>query len=325
MKASTRSILLAFLKENDWVSGESLSEKLNISRAAIWKNIKSLRELGYNIESSSRVGYRLADSPDLLIPDEIIYYLETEVIGRQQIHYFSSVSSTNTAACARAEAGDPEGTIVVAEFQKAGKGRLGRDWHSPSGENLYISLILRPEISPSEASGVTLLAAVAAADTLKEKNIDPVIKWPNDILVNGKKIAGILTEMSSDQDQVHYIIPGIGININTNISKMPEGLRTQPASILSETGKKMNRAEFTALFLQKFESLYLDFKINGFSNILEQWKKYSNIIGRKVKVELLRGTVCGICESIDSTGALIVRDEEGAINHIISGDVTLSE
>jgi len=229
---STKDQLLLYLKERkgDWVSGEALSNKIAVSRSAVWKHICKLREEGYVIESSPKKGYLLRKAPDLLFPNEIREGLDTKVFGKRDIVYFTETDSTNTRAKDLAARGAPEGTLVISERQTKGRGRKGRSWFSPSQGGIYTSLILRPSISPSEAPKITLLSAVVVAETLRSlTGLSAIIKWPNDILINGKKIAGILTEMSTEMDAIDYIVVGLGLNVNT--PDFPDDIREKATSI----------------------------------------------------------------------------------------------
>src|SRR6056297_1639751 len=232
--------ILKILKENkDYISGEKISNILNVSRTAVWKNINNLKEKGYKIDSISRKGYKLISSPDILTYEEITPYLKTENIGKN-ILYFDTIDSTNKKAKGIAET-SPDGTVVISKEQTAGRGRLGRNWSSPKGSSLLISILLKPEIDPSKVSNITLVGAVALVKTLEDLGIEGLIKWPNDIIINGKKIAGILTEMSAEINQVNYIIMGIGVNLFVKTEEFHEDISHKAGSILSETGETIDR------------------------------------------------------------------------------------
>ena len=212
---TTKDQLLLYLKEKreNWVSGELLSDELGVSRAAVWKHVRKLREEGYVIKSSPRKGYCFSKTSDLLLPNEIRDGLDTRTFGKRNIDYFMEIDSTNMRAKDLAAEGAPEGTVVIAEKQTKGRGRKGRSWHSPLGHGIYTSLILKPAMSPSGAPRITLMTAVAIAEALLSLvHLEVRIKWPNDIIVNGKKLAGILTEISTEMDAVNYIVVGVGIN-----------------------------------------------------------------------------------------------------------------
>jgi BirA family biotin operon repressor/biotin-[acetyl-CoA-carboxylase] ligase len=321
---STRDQLLSYLKQKkgEWVSGESLSNRIAVSRAAIWKHICTLRDEGYVIESSPKKGYCLRKVSEMLLPREIQEGLETKAFGKGDIIYFRETDSTNTRAKELAVQGAPEGTLVVSEAQTGGRGRKGREWFSPSKGGIYLSLILRPTISPAEAPKITLLTAVAIAEALLIlTQLEVRIKWPNDILVNGKKLVGILTEMSTDMDEIDYVVVGLGLNVNT--PGFPEDISDKATSLFIEAGKQFSRARLVAEFLKWEEHYYELFQEVGFEPVIKRWKELSNIIGKIIAVEMIDQTLMGEVEDIDSDGFLILRDNRGKSHRIISGDVTL--
>jgi BirA family biotin operon repressor/biotin-[acetyl-CoA-carboxylase] ligase len=321
---STRDQLLSYLKERkgEWISGESLSNKIAVSRAAVWKHICTLREEGYHIESSTNKGYSLQKVSEMLLPREIREGLETKVFGKRDIVYFKETDSTNTRAKELAAQGAPEGTLVVSEAQREGRGRKGRDWFSPPASGIYISLILRPTVPPSEAPKITLLTAVVTAETLLSlTQLRVRIKWPNDILVNGKKIAGILTEMSTDMDAIDYVVVGLGLNVDT--PRFPNDIREKATSIFMETGTHFSRVRLIKSYLKWYEQYYQIFKGIGFDPILKRWKELADIIGKRIVVEMIDQTLTGEVQDIDSDGFLVLRDEEGKSIRIVSGDITL--
>jgi len=323
---SSKDQLLVYLKEEKgkWVSGESLSRKMAVTRSAVWKHILRLKEEGYVIESSRKKGYFFRQSSDLLFANEIREGLKTHVFGRQDIVYFQETDSTNHRAKSLADRGAPEGTVVIAESQSEGRGRRGRTWFSPAGEGIYVSVILRPALSPNEASRLTLLAAVAAAETLLHlTSLNVRIKWPNDIMVRGKKLAGILTQVSTEMDAVDYIVVGLGINVNTPLKDFPDDLRSSATSIQAEMNGPFPRISLLRLYLERFEDRYEMFKQSGFQPILERWKELSDIIGKKIRVDLLNHHCMGEVMDIDQDGILILRDQDGTLQRILSGDVTL--
>jgi len=324
----TQDRVLAYLKENrnDWVSGQWLSRKLAMSRTAVNKHVQRLKLAGYPIETSTRKGYFLGDVPDLLRPDEIREGLETRIFGPAEIHYLPKLDSTNKQAGVLAAAGAPEGTMVVADTQLQGKGRKGRPWFSPEGTGVYLSLILRPAMPPSKAPVVTLMAGVAVAETLLcLTELDAKIKWPNDILVNNRKIAGILTEISTDMDSVGYIIVGIGMNVNTTRESFQAEGHTEATSILMETGAPFPRIKVIKTFLNFFETYYTTLQTEGFEPILKRWKGLAGMMGRKIRVAMVGDVVTGTAVDIDREGVLILRDDKGEYHRIVSGDVELIE
>jgi BirA family biotin operon repressor/biotin-[acetyl-CoA-carboxylase] ligase len=322
----TRKHLLSCLKENKghWISGETLSGRLDVSRAAINKHIKKLRQDGYPIESSTKKGYCLKPFVDILLKDEIREKLDTGIFGKTDILHFTNTDSTNLQAKILAAGGAPEGTLIVAESQYSGRGRKGRTWFSPQGFGIYSSLILRPAISPAEAPGITLMTAVAAAETvIALTGIPASIKWPNDIMVKNKKIAGILTEISTEMDSVDFIIVGLGLNVNTPADAFPPDLKTVATSVVAETGQRFSRVKMLQAYLKNLETHYENFKKEGFSGIRNQWKAYTDIIGKKVTVSKVAGKIAGKVLDVDDEGVLILEDGKGEKHRIFSGGLLL--
>ncbi|MBW1780557.1 MAG: biotin--[acetyl-CoA-carboxylase] ligase [Deltaproteobacteria bacterium] len=321
---NTKTRLLSYLKEEKgtWISGESLSRRIGITRSAVWKSISRLREEGYGIESSPNKGYRFLRVSEMLLPSEIGEGLDTKVLGKRDIIHYKETGSTNARAKELASRGAPEGTLVVSEAQSQGRGRKGRIWFSPPQTGIYASLILRPAMPPNEAPKITLLTAVSAAETLLHLTIlDVRIKWPNDILVNGKKIAGILTEISTEMDTIDYVVVGLGMNVNNTF--LPDDINETATSILIETGERFPRVEIVREYLRRQETYYRVLTTSGFEPILGRWKELANIIGRQIKVEMIDKTYVGTVEDIDPEGVLILKDMKGASHRIFSGDVTL--
>lgn len=323
---TTRDMLLRHLKKSGeaWISGEQISAELNVSRAAISKQIKKLRDQGYSIESASKKGYRLELDPDLLLPAEIRENLKNRVFGNKDIHYFEEIDSTNTKAKELAEQGAPEGTLVIAESQTLGRGRRGRQWYSSHGKGIYATIILRPNIPPMGAPRITLMTAVAVAKALlSQANMDIRIKWPNDILVKNKKLVGILTEISTEMDAVNYILVGFGVNVNTPTQDFPPEISGIATSIFVETGKVQSRLKLLQACLEQFETYYNMFKQNEFGTILQQWKILSKTMGSRIVVDVLGQKYTGKILDIDDDGVLILKDDENKIHRIFSGDITL--
>lgn len=320
---NNRQGILEFLYNNkgDWISGEEISSSLGISRTAVWKNIRFLKENGYTIESSSKLGYRFI-SPGINLDEYIIRNnLNTKLIGRKNLIVHEETVSTNIDAFRLASHGAEEGTVIIAENQTGGKGRLGRTWASVPGRGLYLSIILRPKIAPSKASGITIAAAVALSDTLDEFDIkDHEIKWPNDILINGRKISGILTEMKGDADKIDFIITGIGINLNTCPEDYPSDIKRIAASAADFRGNYIDRCAFLQSLLRNFEKYYVTFINSGFPEILEKWKEKTSITGRVIKVSLIDEIFTGTVKGINAEGFLIVETVTGE-RLINSGDI----
>ena len=322
--SSIKKELLLILKNKpeQWISGESISAKFQVTRSAIWKHVRKLRDEGYEIQSSPKLGYILSKTPEKPIPDEIQEGLQTEIFGKTEWVYLPETDSTNRVAKDLALKNSPEGTLVIAEKQTQGRGRLGRQWFSPADDGIYISLILRPAIPPQEAPKLTLLTAVAVADAVIDLTALPVhIKWPNDILINDKKMAGILTEINSEMDRVNYIVVGLGFNVNTPY--FPDEIKDMATSLFLETGQKWSRIKLVQAYLQSFEKYYKLFKKSGFDPVLKRWKELTHMIGKPIKVVMLNEQYHGVVQDIDPDGALILKDPNGKIQRIICGDVTL--
>ena len=322
MTTASGAILRLFREQDGFVSGETISRELRVSRTAIWKQINGLRKLGYVIEAIPSRGYYLKSAPDVLTIAEISAHLNTAIIGRH-IVCLAETASTNGDAFRLAEQGADEGTVVLADAQSNGKGRMGRVWSSPAGVNLYCSVVLRPVVMPYEAPQLTFLSAVAVARAIEQfSGLRPEIKWPNDVLINGSKVAGLLNEMSAETDGVNFVILGIGVNLNMTAEQFPDDLRHPATSLLVEAGRPFGRAGFVAVMLNELDRLYGDFISNGFAPVREEWQRLCNAHGRELEVsdggpETVRGMFAGI----DDSGALLVQGLNGTINRILSGDV----
>ena len=305
------------------VSGEELSSLLNVSRTAVWKHIKALKDLGYRIDAVPSQGYRLLALPDLLIPEEITAGLATCRIGRRVIS-FRETDSTNEVAFRLAEEEAEEGTVVVAEAQRRGKGRLGRRWESPAGVNLYCSIILRPPVLPVRAPQLTFLSAVAVARAVAATtSLTPFIKWPNDVLVNDRKVAGLLNEMSAETEKVNFIILGIGVNLNMRREQFPADLRHPATSLFLEQGREVSRLAFVRALLEAIDALYETYLHFGNEPVRKEWLALSNVLGRRVRVSFQESETVGVAEGIDEDGALLVQCADGSVERVLAGDVTI--
>ena len=321
-----RDILLDFLKgkPGEWISGQGLAEQMSMTRAGIWKKIGALREEGYGIDASPRKGYRLREVPDRLLASEIRDGLTTRVMGQGEIRRYEKTDSTNRRAKELAAGGAPEGTLVVAEEQEQGRGRLDRRWFSPGGENICLSLIVRPIVAPGEAQKMILLTAVAVAEVLNTLAGLPVtIKWPNDVLVGGRKIAGILAEMAMEMDAIDYMVIGLGLNVNTAAGAFPEEIRDRATSVLAETGRVFSRVLLLRKFLEAFEYYYDIFREAGFEPIMDRWRALTDMMGKRVEVQTIGGHFAGEVMGFDPDGFLILRDGAGGETRLLSGDVTI--
>lgn len=304
-----------------FLSGESLAQQEGVSRAAVWKAVCGLRRSGYRIAGTPRKGYRLLEPPDILSASELEPHLRTRVLGRGPFHHFPEVSSTNDEAKLLASGGCPEGTLVVAEAQSAGRGRLGRTWLSPFGTGLYFSLVLRPRFSPQLAPRMTLLAGVAVCRAIRRVSaVESGIKWPNDILVRQRKLAGILTEMEAEPDAIHHLVLGVGVNVNMQNCDLPPSIRA--TSLYLESGKRHSRAELLAQILLELETLWERLQKEGFTPIQEMWQELNLTLGRLVGVEKADGVVLvGRARGIDHEGALLITDQGGQMHRITHGEV----
>lgn len=317
-------ILHMFRAETGYISGEHLSRELGVSRTAVWKHISSLRNEGYHIEAVTSRGYRLVSSPDNIDPHEIKARLDGTTIGCR-LEFLKTTTSTNADAFRLAEDGAAEGSVVLADAQTGGKGRRGRIWTSPSSVNLYCSIVLRPSIMPHEAPQLTFISAVAVARAIElTTRLTPEIKWPNDLLISGKKVAGLLNEMSAETDGINFVILGIGINLNMTADQFPEDLRHPATSLLLESGTRVDRTLFTSTLLNELDRLYSDFLKHGFGPVREEWQRRCNANGRQVIVSD-SGTECkgGSFTGIDLDGALLLRSDDGSLHRITCGDVRI--
>ena len=314
--------ILNILKNSkEYVSGETLSSSLNVSRTAIWKHIKNLKNKGYDIEGISNKGYKLLSSPDKINKVDLFSMLNTKEVGRNFVH-FDSIDSTNIKAKELAKNGYPHGTIVVSEEQINGSGRFKRSWNSPKG-GIWFTLILRPHIPTSEAPKITQIAAACIYKTLKEFNIDSKIKWPNDIHINGRKLCGILGEMSCDMDTINYLVLGIGMNINLDIDLLDREVQEIATSLKHEYNKDFDRNELLAKFLNNFEIEYEKFSNDlDIENTIDICRKNSNIWGKKARLITYNKEELVTCISLSDQGDLIIKDCDGKERTVLSGEIS---
>lgn len=299
------------------VSGEELSRLVGVSRTAIWKEIEKLREQGYKILAQPHAGYLLVEAPDRMLPQELSWNLATRRIGKR-IHCYEETDSTMDIAHRLAAAGEPEGSVVVAEGQRGGRGRLGRRWVSPKGKGIYCSVLLRPPLALSEVPRLTLMAAVAVARAIRQvTGIRAEIKWPNDVMVGSRKVAGILTELTAELNRVNVCIVGIGINVNTPRRLLP----AHATSLAEEGGAKVSRVELARALLTQMDRLYEGFLARGMEPILEEWRGFAGFLGRRIRVEVQGRRVDGQAVDVDASGALLVRTDTGLVESCSAGDV----
>ncbi|RFU68473.1 biotin--[acetyl-CoA-carboxylase] ligase [Peribacillus saganii] len=310
--------------EGDFVSGQEIAEVIGCSRTAVWKHIEELRKEGYELDAVRKKGYRIVSAPEKVTKTEIQIGLGTNRFGKEVV-YEETVSSTQQIAHRLANEGASEGTIVVAEEQVSGKGRLSRSWHSPKFTGIWMSIILRPIIPIDKAPQLTLLAAVAVVQAIEEvTDTLPQIKWPNDILINGKKVTGILTEMQAESDGIHSVIIGIGINVNTKQDDFPDDLKEKATSIQIEQGKSISRAKLIQVLLLRLEKIYDLYLEKGFSPIKQLWEGYAVTIGRDIIATTLTGTITGRALGITEEGVLLLEDNKGEVHKIYSADISLA-
>lgn len=308
------------------VSGAELSQQLGVSRAAVWARIEDLRSLGYEIEASPHLGYRFLSAPDVLHADDLLSRLgRTQVIGRD-IQVFESTTSTNDVVEKLARDGVKEGVVVFAESQTRGRGRLGRKWTSPAGRGLWFSVLLRPGVRPQALTQVTVASATALRRAIESlTGLKPEIKWPNDILVGGKKAAGILTELSAELDRVKYAILGIGVDVNLTVGDFPADLRRIATSLKAEAGRALPRAELAVLILQELDADYARVLGGGFAEVADEWEAHCTTIGRQLSIRTGDRLVQGRAESLSEDGALLLRTEHGHLERIVAGDVSFEK
>ena len=313
-----REKILELLNKKDFVSGKNLAMQLNVSRTAIWKQIKILRTYGYDIESVKKRGYRLVSRPDIPRFEEMSAYLNTKIIGKKII-YFEHIDSTNIYAKKLAKEGISEGCVIVAGKQEKGRGRKNRIWSSPEG-GLWFSIILYPKIPPQNAMIITMVASISIFETfIKRINSKlVVIKWPNDILLRGKKICGILTEFDAEIDRISYIVIGIGINVNNEFKNELGDIAT---SLKIETGMKCSIVELLADILNNFDKNYNFIKVGELNYIRNTWLKYANIIGKNIKIKDEITSLHGKVINVDNDGSLLIKTKEGE-KRIVCGDIS---
>lgn len=307
--------------KGEFISGQMLSRNFEISRTAVWKYINALKEDGYVIEAVPNKGYRLIEAPDLIVPEEIKTMLKTSFVGNNIIYKERIGSTSDYAKKIALTAG--EGTVIIAEEQTEGRGRMGRRWISPPGTGIWMSIILKPKLNPAKAYQITQAIAVAAAKAIKETcGLNAGIKWPNDIIVNGKKVCGILTEMSAESDQIYYIVIGVGVNVNTSLDDIPPELRAKASSLKEELGRYVSRKKLLANMLNWVEEIYLKFVNNGFGAVIKDCRELSVILGKEVEVIQTDQKYRGRALKIREDGILLIETQEG-IKEILSGDVSI--
>ena len=324
MSQQKQTVIDLLRGSQDFVSGEAMSAQLGISRNAVHKHVKSLRRRGYHILGVSRRGYRLEEEPSRLSMGHVTDRTTGSAFGRSY-RYYDEIESTNVEAKALANQGAPEGTVVIAEAQTAGRGRLGRRWTSPAGKGLLFSALLRPALPMSEAHLLTLVAACAAAEAIESLAGAPLsIKWPNDLFIGDRKVGGILLEVAGEQDEVDWIVVGIGVNVNTEYSELPVALRRTATSLKMATGEPVDRSELLARVLLTLDSHYARGLADGFESAISGFRSRDYLLNRTVSVQTRDGAVVGQASGIDERGALLVELPQRRMRTFHSGDVTLA-
>jgi BirA family biotin operon repressor/biotin-[acetyl-CoA-carboxylase] ligase len=308
------------------ISGTEFSQRLRISRAAVWARIEELRGLGYDIEASPQFGYRLLSAPDALHADDLLSRLgRSKVIGRD-IRVFEATTSTNDVIEKLARDGVKEGVVVFAEAQTQGRGRLGRRWMSPPKLGLWFSVLLRPEMHPQETTRLTVASATALRRAIQSQTgLKPEIKWPNDLLLGGKKVAGILTELRAEVDRVKYVILGIGLDVNINAGDFPSELRRTATSLKSELGEAVPRPELAVAILQELDNDYARVCSGRFAAVADEWEAHCATIGHRVVIRTGDRMVRGRAEALAEDGALLLRSEHGHLKPVVGGDLTMDK
>ena len=310
-------ILEYLKKKHDYFSGDEIGQHLGISRQGLWKHIQDLKDSGYDIVAVPHLGYRLESCPDRLFIFEVTRGLNTKFIGKK-IHYFDYLASTMDIAMQLGMQAAPSGTLVLAESQTKGRGRLGRSWFSPKYKGIYLSLILRPGILPAASPILTLLSAVSICEAIKKVvDLDAQIKWPNDVFIHNKKVAGILTEMNAEVDKVNFVVTGIGLNVNND----KKSLIAQATSLKEQAGASVNRILLLQELLRRIENNYFLLEDKGSQVIVDKWRNFSFTLGRRVKVYCQNKHIEGSAVDIDNDGGLLIRKDSGLMQKVSSGDV----
>ena len=304
-----------------YISGADLARTMGVSRTAVWKHIRALESEGYRFTAVPSKGYRIAEVPDTILVSEVAQGLPTRTIGRE-IRSYPELASTNTLAMELAQKGAVDGAVVISETQSSGRGRLGRSWLSPRG-NLYLSAVLRPAVPTHKAPLITLMGAVAVASSIrKQLGLPAGIKWPNDIMISGKKVSGLLTEMSAEPDRIRHIVLGIGVNVNMDLKELPPAVRTLSTTLAVEAGRTVDRTRFLRDLLIELDHWYACF-VNRETDVLRAWETLNVTLGRRVAVSGAGTTLEGAASGIDAEGRLVLLLDDGTSRHVAAGDVTM--
>lgn len=319
-------ILRALRANETGISGAELCKRLGVSRTAIWSHIESLRNVGFEIIASPHRGYQLTASPEALLADDLCARLSSTRIIGSQIRVLPQTTSTNDEATQASRAGAEDGLVVFAESQTAGRGRLGRAWHSAAGKGLWFSVLLRPSFAPSDCTRLTVTAATALARAIRATTgLTTQIKWPNDLLIDGRKIAGILMELSAEVDHIHHVVIGIGMDVNQTVSEFPSAIKGIATSLKIAGGKTVNRAELAVAVMQELDADYHRVQSGRFKDVADEWAAQCDTLGREVNIQIGAHRHTGRAEALDESGALLLRTPHGRIERITGGDVTLAQ
>ncbi|MGR9049949.1 biotin--[acetyl-CoA-carboxylase] ligase [Halobacillus faecis] len=323
---STRKELIELLNNGEGhISGQELSEQLGISRTAVWKHMNELKKDGYEIEAVQRKGYKIISSPDKISENTLRWGLDTKWIGHE-LHHYDQVESTQEIVHQLAKQGKPHGTVVIADEQVKGKGRMSRNWDSPKGKGIWMSVLLRPNLPPVQAPQITLLAATVLARMVAERSsLVPQIKWPNDLLINHKKVSGILTEMQAEQDTIQYIVLGMGMNVNQEDREIPEDIKYKASSLKVESGQHWNIQQTVQHILRLFEETYERFETHGFASVKKDWEHFGYKIGEEVTISTMRKTWQATLIGIEPDGALRARSKDGEEEKLYSAEIHWGE
>ncbi|SDO93314.1 biotin--[acetyl-CoA-carboxylase] ligase [Halobacillus aidingensis] len=323
---STRKELIQLLNNVEGhISGQELSGQLGISRTAVWKHMNELKKDGYEIEAVQRKGYKILSSPDKISENTLRWGLDTKWIGHE-LHHYDQVESTQEIVHQLAKQGKPHGTVVIADEQVKGKGRMSRNWDSPKGKGIWMSVLLRPNLPPVQAPQITLLAATVLARMIAERSaLAPQIKWPNDLLINHKKVSGILTEMQAEQDTIQYIVLGMGMNVNQEDREIPADIKYKASSLKIESRQHWNIQQTVQHILRLFEETYERFEAHGFSSIKKDWEHFGYKIGEEVTISTMKKTWQATLVGIEPDGALRAKSKDGEEEKLYSAEIHWGE
>jgi BirA family biotin operon repressor/biotin-[acetyl-CoA-carboxylase] ligase len=319
-------LLAALRTAEDAIPLGDLATRLGRPRAEVLSRLEALRRLGYDIAADPHQGHRLLSAPDLLHADEIQSLLPPSAVIGREIHVFLETASTNDVAEKLALDGVAEGVVVIAESQTRGRGRLGRAWVSPRGLGLWLTVLLRPPLAPRAATQLTVAAATGTARAIRRQTgLTPEIKWPNDVLLQGRKVCGVLTELSAELDHVKFVLVGLGLNVNLTAADFPPEVRELATSLRLATGRAQRRAELAAVLLEELDRDYARVCRGEFAAVAEEWATQCATLGQRVRIRLGDRIIIGHAESLDDDGALLLRTEHGRLERIVGGDVTVEK